>query len=148
MHELAQLNIARMKFAFEAPEMADFVARLDEIDALADRSPGFVWRWIAEGDASIAEEHFDADMLVNLSVWQNLASLREFVFKSNHNQVMALRKQWFERMEQACTVLWWVPQGHIPSLAEASERLQLLREQGPTPRAFSFRENFPSKNYP
>ena len=142
MHQLAQLNIARMKFDFEAPEMAGFVARLDEINALADGAPGFVWRWIGEGEAATAEEHFDANLLVNLSVWQDLEALRNFVFRSNHSEVMAQRKQWFERMEQAYTVLWWVPQGHVPSLAEARDRLERLRADGPTPAAFTFRQNF------
>ena len=144
MHQLAQLNIARMKFDFEAPEMAGFVARLDEINALADGAAGFVWRWIAEGEAATAENHFDADLLVNLSVWQDLETLRAFVFKSSHNQVMAQRKQWFERMQQAYTVLWWVPAGHLPSLQEARERLDLLREKGPTAQAFTFRQNYPA----
>ena len=144
MHQLAQLNIARMKFDFEAPEMAGFVARLDEINALADSAAGFVWRWIAEGEAATAENHFDADLLVNLSVWQDLETLRAFVFKSSHNQVMAQRKQWFERMQQAYTVLWWVPAGHLPSLQEARERLDLLREKGPTAQAFTFRQNYPA----
>ena len=145
MPQLAQLNIAHMKYDFEAPEMADFVARLDEINALADESPGFIWRWVAEGEAATAEAHFDADMLVNLSVWKDLDSLRNFVFRSNHSEVMARRKHWFERMQEAYTVLWWVPGGHIPSVAEARERLDQLRDNGPTPMAFTFRQNFPAE---
>jgi len=132
-----------MKFPMDDPAMADFVARLDAINALADRAAGFVWRLQTdEGDAT-AIDHFGADKLVNMSVWQDLDSLHHYVFRSAHNQVMALRKQWFERMGEVYSVLWWVEAGHIPTLQEAGTRLDHLRQHGASAFAFSFKQSFP-----
>lgn len=142
-YQLAQLNLAQMKFPMDDPAMADFVARLDAINALADRAAGFVWRLQTdEGDAT-AIDHFGADKLVNMSVWQDLDSLHHYVFRSAHNQVMALRKQWFERMGEVYSVLWWVEAGHIPTLQEAGTRLDHLRQHGASAFAFSFKQSFP-----
>jgi len=142
MHKLAQLNIAQMKYDYDAPEMTGFIAQLDDINGLADRSPGFVWRWPGDGDMAAGEEQFGADVLFKLSVWNDLESLRAFVFKSNHGRVMTNRKQWFDCMSAAHSVLWWVSLGHIRTVFEALERLDCLRENGPTNRAFTFRDNF------
>lgn len=140
---LAQLNIAQMKFAIDDPAMAEFVARLEDINALADSAPGFVWRLQTEEGDATAIDHFGQDKLVNMSVWEDLESLHAYVFRSAHNQVMALRKQWFERMEAAYSVMWWVEAGHTPGLDEAGERLERLRRDGPGPRAFTFKQSFP-----
>ena len=141
--QLAQLNIAQMKYPLDDPGMAEFVARLDDINALADRAPGFVWRLqIEDGDAT-ASDVFSADTLVNMSVWESLESLHDYVFRSAHNQVMARRKQWFERIEAAYSVLWWVEAGHHPDLEEARDRLLQLRNNGPGPRAFTFKQSYP-----
>ena len=142
MHQLAQLNIAKMKFEFDDPNMQEFIDPLEEINALADHAPGFVWRLQTdEGDAT-AIDFFGADTLVNMSVWEDLDSLHAYVYRSAHNQVMARRKLWFDRLEVAYSVLWWVPQGHVPTVEEAAERLDLLREQGPCARAFTFKQTF------
>ncbi|MCG6889925.1 MAG: DUF3291 domain-containing protein [Gammaproteobacteria bacterium] len=144
-YQLAQLNIAKMKFALEDPGMAEFVARLEEINALADASPGFVWRLqTADGDAT-AIDYFGSETLVNLSVWEDLDSLRAYVYRSAHNEVMARRRQWFERSQDAYSVLWWIDAGHIPTLYEASEKLDWLRRKGATVRAFSFKQSFAPK---
>lgn len=140
---LAQLNIAHMKFAFDDPAMAGFVARLDDINALADDAPGFVWRLPAEEGDATAIDYFGADALVNMSVWRDIESLHAYVFRSAHNQVMAQRRQWFEHIESAYSVLWWIDAGHIPGLDEAGERLQRLRSEGPGPSAFTFKQPFP-----
>jgi len=140
---LAQLNIAQMKFAIDDPALADFVARLEDVNALADAAPGFVWRLQTEAGDATAIDFFGADKLVNMSVWQDLDSLHSYVFRSEHNQVMALRKQWFERMGDAYSVLWWVDAGHLPSLPEAGERLDRLRRHGPHALAFTFKHSFP-----
>ncbi|MGD8348447.1 MAG: DUF3291 domain-containing protein [Gammaproteobacteria bacterium] len=141
-HQLAQLNIARMKFPLEAPGMADFVARLDEINALADAAPGFVWRLQTEDGDATGIDDFGADILVNMSVWRDIESLREFAFRSAHRQVLTRRGEWFDSMSEAYAVLWWIPAGHIPTLEEARERLDSLRRDGPGPRAFTFRQSF------
>ena len=140
---LAQLNVAQMKFAIDDPAMAGFVDRLEDINALADAAPGFVWRLQTEEGDATAIDHFGADTLVNMSVWQDIDSLHAYVYRSAHNQVMAQRKQWFERIETVYAVMWWVDAGHIPTLDEAGERLEVLRREGPGPRAFTFKQPFP-----
>jgi Domain of unknown function (DUF3291) len=142
-YELAQLNIAAMKDPLESPGMADFVSNLDRINALAESSPGFVWR-LQTGEGNATNLRPLGDMtLVNLSVWRDVESLQTFVYKSAHAQIMARRKEWFERMANAYFVLWWVPYGHRPSFTEAAERLAVLKKNGPTPAAFTFRQPFP-----
>ncbi len=141
-YHLAQLNISHMKYSMDAPEMAEFVARLEDVNALADRSPGFVWRLQPDDGGAAAIDIFGPEYLVNLSVWQDVESLRDYAFRSAHKDVLARRDEWFERMPEACAVLWWVPAGHVPTLAEAAQRLAQLRQHGPTSRAFTFQRIF------
>ena len=141
-YQLAQLNIAKMKFAIDDPGMSDFVARLDDINALADAAPGFVWRLQTDDGDATGIDYFGTDALVNMSVWKDIESLHGYVYRSAHTEVMALRKQWFERMIESYSVLWWVAEGQLPTLDEASERLECLREQGPSVRAFTFKQAF------
>jgi hypothetical protein len=142
-YELAQLNVARMKESLESPTMADFVANLDRINALAESSPGFLWRLqTAEGDATALRPLGD-DTLVNVSVWKDVESLNKYVYQSAHVEIMRRRKEWFERMREAYVVLWWIPRGHRPSVSEAIGKLELLRANGPTAEAFTFRHAFP-----
>ena len=142
-YELAQLNIAVMKEPLDSPRMADFVANLERINAVAESAPGFVWRLqTEEGDATALRPLGD-QTLVNMSVWKDVASLNQYVYKTAHVEIMRRRKEWFERMSEASIVLWWVPQGHRPSVVQAIERLELLRAQGPSADAFTFRHAFP-----
>lgn len=142
--ELAQLNVATMKEPLESPSMADFVANLDRINALAEGSPGFVWRLqTEEGDATSVRPLGDKT-LVNVSVWRDAESLNRFVYESVHVEIMRRRKEWFEVMQEAYVVLWWVPEGHRPSASEAVERLERLRMHGPTLEAFTLRKPFPA----
>ncbi len=144
-YQLAQVNIARILAPLTDPIMAGFVARLDDINALADGSPGFVWRLqTEEGDATALRPYEDDRIIVNLSVWASLDDLFAFVYKSQHQEVKRLRRQWFERIDDHFIALWWVPAGHIPSVEEAKERLEYLREHAETPYAFSFRKSFPA----
>jgi hypothetical protein len=144
-YHLAQLNIAKMKYAIDSPEMAEFVARLEDVNVLADHSPGFVWRLQTEQGDATAIDYFGADTLVNMSLWQDIESLHNYVYRSAHNEVMAQRKLWFERMLEVYSVLWWVPLGNIPTIEQAAERLDNLREQGPTAKAFTFKQVFPAQ---
>ncbi len=141
-YQLAQLNIAQMRLPLDHPDMADFVDNLDRINALAESSPGFVWRLQDEEGNATSLRPFGDDMLVNISVWEDVESLRAFVFKSGHSDIMKRRQEWFDRMENAYLVLWWVPAGHEPTEQEAGEKIDLLRANGPSPQAFSFRETF------
>ena len=141
-YELAQLNIARMKEPLESPTMADFVANLERINALAERSPGYVWRLQTEEGDATALRPLGEDTLVNISVWRDVDSLNKYVYESAHVEIMRRRKEWFERTREAYVVLWWIPRGHRPDVSEAIARLDLLRSKGPTRDAFTFRHAF------
>jgi hypothetical protein len=141
-YELAQLNIARMKAPLESPSMADFVANLDRINALAESSPGFVWRLKTDDGNATALRPLGEDTLINVSVWKDVASLNQYVYQSAHVEIMRRRKEWFERMREAWVVLWWIPRGHRPTVSEAIAKLELLRAKGPTTEAFTFRRAF------
>lgn len=144
-YQLAQVNIARMLAPLTDPIMAGFVARLDDINSLADNRSGFVWRLqTEEGDATALRPYDDDRILVNLSVWACLDDLFAFVYKSQHQDVKRQRRQWFERFDGHFLALWWIPAGHIPGVEEAKERLEYLREHGETPYAFTFKKTFPA----
>jgi heme-degrading monooxygenase HmoA len=143
-HHLAQVNVATLRAPLDGPELAGFVAQLEPVNALADRSPGFVWRLQTEdGDATAIRPYEDDRVMVNLSVWASFEALRTFVYATRHLEVMRHRRQWFSRMADPYLALWWVPAGAIPTVAEAKERLELLTRQGPTADAFTFRVPFP-----
>lgn len=141
--ELAQVNVARLLAPLDSPEIAEFVALLEPINRLADHSPGFVWRLTTpDGDAT-AIRAFDDDMIiVNLTVWDSLKSLRAFAYASNHVGVLRRRREWFERLATAHLAMWWVVAGHRPTVEEARARLERLRRDGPTRAAFTFRTPF------
>jgi hypothetical protein len=144
-YHLAQINIGRMLGPIESETMAGFVARLDEINALAEGTPGFVWRLKTEdGDATAIRPYEDERIIVNMSVWESVEALHEYAYRSAHVEVMRRRREWFSRMTESYMVLWWVPAGHRPTVAEAVARLEMLRASGPTPAAFTFRERFPA----
>lgn len=137
--QLAQLNIARALAPIGHPLMAGFTARLDAVNALAESSPGFIWRLKTEaGDETSISAYDDELILVNLSVWESVEHLKQFVYRSAHAEVMKSRGQWFERMREPHVALWWVAPGHAPTVAEAKERLAYLRLYGETEFAFSF----------
>jgi hypothetical protein len=140
-HHLAQLNVGHLRKPLDAPESAGFMNGLKPINALADASPGFVWRLTDEGgeDATGLRPNGD-DMIVNLSVWESLRTLWDFAYRSDHLDFVRRRKEWFVRMEGPVAVLWWVPAGHIPPVEEALSRLAHLRDEGPGPHAFTFRQ--------
>jgi hypothetical protein len=141
---LAQVNIALIKGPLDGPIMAGFVKRLDDINALADRSPGFVWRLQTGDGNAIYVRPFDDDRIIaNLSVWQTVEQLHEFVYKSAHAPVMRRRQEWFSKFQGAYVALWWVPEGHVPSIDEAKQRLARLDQHGPTSFAFTFKDRFP-----
>lgn len=143
-YQLAQANIARMLAPIDDPIMAGFVTQLETINALADRSPGFVWRLQTEdGDATALRVFDDERILINMSVWESPEALHRFVYESAHAGPLSDRHQWFERREGPILVLWWVEAGHLPTVEEAKQRLELLARQGPTPEPFTFRQAFP-----
>ena len=138
-YNLAQLNIAKMKYAIDDPAMQDFVDQLDPVNESADNSPGFVWRLqTGEGDATDVRIYDDEYLLVNLSVWESIEALKAFVASQRHGAVMRRRTEWFDRMDEAYLVMWWVPEHHRPSIQEAQDKLDMLRKLGPTPAAFDW----------
>ena len=144
MH-LAQLNVAKARHALDGPRMADFMGNLDRINGIAERSPGFVWRLQDEGgNATDIAFGDDPDTIVNMSVWENAQALEHFVWNTMHKQFYARRAEWFKLMESNHLVMWWVPAGHTPTLAEAAERLEHLDKHGPSERAFGW-ESLPDQ---
>lgn len=140
---LAQLNIAQMLYPRDDPRMKGFFDMIPQINELAESSDGFVWRLQDEdGDATTIRVFDDEMLLVNMSVWETIEHLKHFVYKTAHAEVMRQRKLWFESMKQTYQVLWWIPVGNEPTTADAVARLDLLRENGPTPQAFSFKQTF------
>jgi hypothetical protein len=142
---LAQVNIGRLRAPIDHPDTAEFKAALDAINALAEASPGFVWRLQDEAGNATSIEVDPGDELVipNMSLWESVEALSEFVYRSDHTPFLRRRREWFQRFGATFMALWWVPAGHIPTLAEAQDRLDILGREGPTPEAFTFRHRFP-----
>ena len=142
-HHLSQVNISRMIAPLSNPIMAEFVAQLDSINRLADKSPGFVWRLqTQEGDATNIRAYDDELILFNLSVWESIDALKQFVYRSQHGKVMRDRQKWFHKSEGINMALWWVSIGHIPTNGEANKRLKYLKDYGESGYAFSYRKQF------
>jgi len=124
--------------------MTGFVARLEALNALADASPGFVWRYQTDaGDATEVRVFEDELILFNMSVWESIEALEDYVYRSNHLEALQKRAEWFERPARPPLVLWWVDASHIPGVEEAKEHFDLLWSKGPTAAAFTFKDRFP-----
>lgn len=141
--QLAQINIAKARATMDSDIMKGFVDRLDEINALADKSEGFVWRLQTdEGDATSIQAYDDPMIIVNMSVWQDLESLKNFVYKTVHVDLIRDRSAWFDKITNAHQALWWIPAGHIPTVEQGREKLEILQRQGPSREAFTFAKPF------
>jgi hypothetical protein len=143
---LAQLNVARLLHPLDHPSIRPFVNALEHINALADESPGFIWRLqTASGNATDASHPWSSDpfMLVNMSVWETPDALKQFIYRSRHREYLGRRAEFFEKPKEPHYVLWWVAAGHTPTLDEAAARLSQYRTVGPTPDAFWFGSLFP-----
>ncbi|SDD15415.1 DUF3291 domain-containing protein [Glycomyces harbinensis] len=143
-HELAQVNIGRMLAPLDSPVMKDFMDGLDEVNAAADASEGFVWRLVGDDGDNATGFRFYGDewLIVNMSVWTDAASLKSYVFGPAHRPFLQRRREWFEHLAEAITALWWVPAGGRPTVQDAEKRLTLLREKGPTAASFTMRTLF------
>lgn len=142
-HHLSQVNISRMIAPLESPVMAEFVAKLDSINKLADNSPGFIWRLKTESNNATSIHAYDDELiLLNLSVWESIDALKQFVYRSQHGKVMRNRQKWFHKSEGHNMALWWITIGHIPTVDEAKKRLQHLNQYGESDYVFSFRSQF------
>jgi len=137
------MNLAFLKAPLDSPALAGFVTELGRINALAESAPGFVWRLQDDaGDATALRPLGDAT-LINMSVWQDLDSLRRYVYESEHVEFLRRRRDWFVQSGETRLVMWWTRAGHIPGVVEALDRLALLKAQGPTQEAFTFAVQFP-----
>lgn len=142
-YQLAQINIAQAKAEMDAETMSGFVNRLDEINAIADKADGFVWRLqTTKGDSTAIRVFDDSLLLVNISVWRDIESLKNYVYKSLHIELVRDREAWFNKIGAMHQALWWIPAGHIPTTQEAKDKLELLRKLGPTQEAFTFGKSF------
>lgn len=116
---------------------------------LAETSPGFVWRLKDDANNATSIRIYDDDrIIVNMSVWETLDQLYQYVYKSVHTDFLKRRREWFEKMGEMYYVLWYIPAGHLPDVAEARERLEYLRVHGETPYAFSFSKRFEPEDLP
>ena len=141
--ELAQLNVARLREPIDSPLLAPFVAALDAVNAVADRSPGFVWRLQDDAGNATALRPWGDDVIVNLSVWRSVEALRAYVYSADHAAVLRRRREWFVPYDGPHLVLWWVDAGHLPTVEEAGDRLGRLAADGPGPAAFTLRQPYP-----
>ncbi|MCX4883579.1 DUF3291 domain-containing protein [Streptomyces sp. NBC_00847] len=145
-YELAQVNIGRLRAPLDSEQLRDFVDNLDPVNADADAADGFVWRLQDEtGDATDVAVLGDEWLIVNMSVWRDADALTAYMYQGRHREMLARRRDWFERVQEAMVALWWVPSGHRPTVAEAESRVLHLRANGPTPYAFTLRTAFPAQ---
>ena len=144
-YHIAQVNIGRVRGPLDGPQMAGFMSRLDDLNAVADHSPGFVWRLQTnEGNATYFRPYPEDDrILLNMSVWESIETLRHYVYHTAHAELLKHRHEWFEKFAGTYAALWWVPAGHIPGIDEAKKRIAHLDTHGPTQFAFTFKTAFP-----
>jgi hypothetical protein len=143
-YHLAQINIGRLIAPIDDSKIAEFVAQLEPINALADKAPGFVWRLqSSSGNATDIAYNDDPFVIVNMSVWESIEALRQYAYKSDHAKVLRDREKWFEKMDKPYYCLWWIQAGHTPTVAEGRERLEHYQIRGATPYSFWFSQQFP-----
>lgn len=144
MHQLAQINVARMiGVNIDDPIMKEFVDNLDRVNELAESSSGFVWRLKDESNnASSFNPYNDEQIIINISVWEDVESLEQFTYKTFHTDFLKRRKEWFMKYGQAHFALWWIEKGQFPTIDQAVERLEYLQKNGPSEYAFSFKQRY------
>jgi hypothetical protein len=142
--QLAQVNVAKMRADLDSPLMSGFVQRLEELNTLADNSKGFVWRFkTGDGNATYLRPYDDTRILLNMSVWETVNDLRNYVYASKHLELLRSKQDWFTKLNEAHLALWWIKKGHIPTIDEALAKLDFLRTNGPSPDAFTFTKLYP-----
>lgn len=144
---LAQANVAYALAPVDDPRLADYIARLDEINQLADRSPGFVWRYLTDSRDPAQREFDDPLVLFNMSVWESIEALHAYTYRTAHAEVYAKRRRWFADAKAVvgghALAMWWIPRGELPTVADAKQRLYEITTNGPSERAFTFKHRFP-----
>ncbi|MFV3337069.1 DUF3291 domain-containing protein [Pseudomonas sp. NY15349] len=135
---LAQFDLVRRRYPAHDKRMAGFYDNVDYINRLAESSHGFIWREVEE-DLDSLEKLWGEDYIYTLSTWEDVASLKRFIYQASHLKMMRSGRDWFHKLDHPRLVLWWVPANHVPSLQEAHERLMYLYENGPSYHAFDFK---------
>ena len=146
-YHLAQLNIARFRLPQDHPSNIEFIENLDRVNAIAEEQDGFIWRFTGEGNVALDVQAFDdPNIASNMSLWSDLEALGAFVYRNKeHREIMRRRNEWFDKID-FYLVLWWIEESYTPTLEEAKKRLELLKNKGPTEKAFTFKNPFPSPN--
>lgn len=148
-YAIAQLNVARARAPFDDPVMSDFMAWLADVNALAERSPGFIWRLAGtSGNSTDLGIGDDPLVIINLTVWETIEDLHSFTYRSDHKAVFARRFEWFERWDGPSVVMWWQPAGQLPDVDDAFRRLRNLADCGPTYDGFTFKQRYDSPPEP
>jgi hypothetical protein len=147
-HQIAQINIAKMKGVnINDPIMKEFVDNLDSVNAIAESSPGFVWRLKDEGNnATSLNPYDDEQVIINVSVWESIEDLEDFMYKTFHADFLKRRREWFQRFGKVYTAMWWIPAGQFPTIQEAVGKLDDLEKVGASEEAFDFKTKFPKPN--
>ncbi len=143
---IAEINIAKMKGVdINDPIMKEFVENLDAVNQIAEKSEGFVWRLKDENNnATSLNPYNDETIIINVSVWKSIETLENFMYRTFHSDFLKRRKEWFLTYGSAHTAMWWIPEGHIPTMQEAVDKLCFLQTNGPSPNSFDFRHKFPA----
>ena len=141
-YHLAQINIAKLKYPIDDPRLDDFNNNLDQVNAAAEKATGFVWRLKDESGNNTADQTFGSDYIVNMSVWESVDALKNYMASDPHAPIMRRRREWFDRMDAAHLAFWWIPIGHEPTPGEGKDKLSMLDELGPTADAFTFSRSF------
>ncbi len=147
MAHLAQVNIAKLTHPIDHPAIAEFKDNLDYINELAESSKGFVWRFEEEvQDNQVIQVYDDPLIIFNMSVWEDIESLKNYVYRSEHLDFFIKRKNWFQKLDQPHMALWWIVEGHIPTVNEAKSKLSMLGQAGDSSEAFTFKKVFSPHN--
>jgi Domain of unknown function (DUF3291) len=142
-YNLAQINISKSKGLPDSPVMAAFMEKIDDVNAIAEGSTGFIWRLKSDdGNATSIQIFEDELIIVNMSVWESFEAFKGFVFNGLHAAMMRSRNEWFEKSDFSNLALWWIPEGHIPNTDEAKSKLEKIAAEGDTQEAFRFKNIF------
>ena len=143
-YQLAEINIARMKGVnIDDPIMKEFVDNLDVVNELAENSEGFVWRLKEDNNnATSLNPYDDEQVIINISVWESVETLEQYVFKTFHSEFLKRRKEWFHKYGKVHTAMWWIEEGNFPTVDEAVAKLAALQKDGPTKDVFTFKDRF------
>ncbi len=145
-YQLAQINIARMRgVTINDPVMKEFFDNLDAVNAIAESSDGFVWRLKDDSNnATSLNPYDDEQIIINVSVWESIGQLENFMYRTLHSEFLKRRKEWFHRFGKVYTAMWWTPAGKFPTMQEAADKLEYLQQHGPTALVFDFKKKFES----